>query len=249
MQNKGRSVSLVCLFMTSPALLTNFQMSAWHNETCPPWGGMEGPHRQTLTQGLTLQPVKKMNVWVWRTKSSFPFPVSQEGGGRGILGSLVRHHFSFLLALPPLAWACTADCSVMLSMGPLHSDKHLTVHVTTRVAAVCTSVSITNSPGPVLWTLARKQDGEHGTAAGSDLHRCWLQVRHSGLFLWVKQLHVEYSGRDESVDICYHPGNVLLANFTSCDNNMLTDACKMMTMLKYKVLLQQFSEHPIMESA
>lgn len=37
---------------------------------------------------------------------------------------------------------------------------------------------------------------------------------------------------DESVDICHHAENLLLANFILCDNNMLTNACKTMTALK-----------------
>lgn len=52
---------------------------------------------------MTPELVKKMNAWDWGEKNSFPFPVNQEGGGRGILGSLVSHHFLFYRRSPLLA--------------------------------------------------------------------------------------------------------------------------------------------------
>lgn len=99
--------------------------------------GMKQSHRQTLTQALTPQLVKKMNVWDWREKkkqkNSIPFPVNQEGGGRGGFWEVWWViTFSFLPTLPPFGIAprslntSTADWPIMLWMTPLLSfDKCL----------------------------------------------------------------------------------------------------------------------------
>ena len=38
--------------------------------------------------------------------------------------------------------------------------------------------------------------------------------------------------------------NLLLANFILCDNNMLTNACKMMTGLEYRSFYSSFRSSP-----
>lgn len=75
-----------------------------------------------------------------RKKNSFPFPVNQEGGGRGILGSLVSHHFLFYQRSPPF-WHRPAEPQYLHGRLPRHAfsgpssfDKRPTV---SAAAAAC----------------------------------------------------------------------------------------------------------------